>query len=181
MPATKKRPTSRKKAAAKTPSEANVEVRSEPAEPARRLMPWQDLDRLFDDFLKRRWAHPTRWEWPGWQELTPLLEPRAPSVDVVDQDNEVVVRAEVPGVDKKDLDVSIADRTLTIKGSKSEKKEQKGADFYRQEIRSGSFSRSVLLPADVDSAKAKASYKDGVVELRLPKTGGSKRRKVPVA
>lgn len=90
------------------------------------------------------------------------------------------MRAEVPGVKKEDLDVSTTDNTVTIKGStRHEEKEEKG-DYYRSEITRGSFSRTVALPSEVDSAKAKARYKDGILELTLPKVNKSKRRTVKV-
>ena len=98
----------------------------------------------------------------------------------MDRAKEVVVRAEVPGVDKKDLDVSIADRTLTIRGSSRQEETKEEDDFFRREIRSGMFSRSVLLPADVNASKAKAKFKGGVVELRLPKVRASKRHQISV-
>ena len=178
---------SKKKAAAKAAAGTEIPVR-EAAGAARSeapgLVPWPDVERLFEDFMQRRWLNPRRWEWPrlegvpGLPNLPSLLEQRAPSVDVVDRDNEILVRAEVPGVEKKDLDISITDRTLTIKGStRHEQKEEKG-DYFRQEIRSGSMSRTVTLPADVDASQARAELKDGVVELTLPKRASAKRQKI---
>lgn len=178
---------SKKQAATKAAPGTEVPVRetagTETAK-APGLVPWPDVERLFEDFMQRRWLHPRRWEWPrlegvpGLPDLPSLLEQRAPSVDVVDRDNEIVVRAEVPGVEKKDLDVSITNRTLTIKGStRTEQKQEKG-DYFRQEIRTGSMSRTVTLPADVDASKAKAELKDGVVELTLPKKPSAKRQKI---
>jgi HSP20 family protein len=138
-----------------------------------------DLEQVFERFLQRAWRDPVRFDWPRMPDLHGLL-PQAPAVDVVDREKEVVVRAQLPGVKKSDLDVSIAERTLTIKGStRTEQKEEKD-NFFRQEIRSGSFSKSVLLPADVDAAKADASFKDGVLELHLPKRRAVKEQQVPV-
>jgi HSP20 family protein len=103
-----------------------------------------------------------------------------PRVDVIDREDEILVRAEVPGVDKKDLEVSLTDNAVTIKGStRHEEKEEKG-DFYRSEISRGSFSRTVALPGEVDGDKAKASFKDGVVEIAMPKLEASKRRSIKV-
>ena len=138
-----------------------------------------DLEQVFDRFLQRAWRNPLRFDWPRMPDLQGLL-PQAPAVDVVDREKEVVVRAQLPGVKKGDLDVSIAERTLTIKGStRTEQKEEKD-NFFRQEIRSGSFSKSVLLPADVDAGKSEASFKDGVLELHLPKRRAVKEQQVPV-
>ena len=164
-----------KTGAAKGGSE--VEVKSgAAAEPPARVFP--ELERAFEDFLGRRWPRLSGMEWPRLGEISGLLNAQAPSLDIVDGEKEVVVRAEVPGVDKRDLDVSIADRTLTIKGSTRHEKKEEKENYFRQEIRSGSFSRSVLLPADVNAAKAEASFKSGVLELRLPKTKTVKPTKV---
>jgi HSP20 family protein len=105
---------------------------------------------------------------------------RLPSLDVIDRDNEVFVRAELPGIDKKDLNISLTDNLLTIKGqSSSEKKEEKG-DYYRHEISSSSFARSVTIPAIVDSSKTVANLKDGILEITLPKVEASKRRNIAI-
>jgi HSP20 family protein len=103
-----------------------------------------------------------------------------PKVDVIDRDEEVVVRAEVPGVEKDDLEVSVSDNTVTIKGeTKHEQKEEKG-NYFRSEISRGSFTRTVTLPGVVDTDKAKASFKDGVLELTMPKGEKARRRTVKV-
>ena len=108
------------------------------------------------------------------------FEGRMPKVDVIDRDTEVVVRAELPGVDKKDLDVSVSANAVTIKAStKAEHKEEKG-DYYRCEITQGSISRTVALPADVDGDQAKAAFKDGVLELTMPKVAGSRKQSIKV-
>jgi HSP20 family protein len=103
-----------------------------------------------------------------------------PSVDVIDRDDEVVVRAAIPGYKKEDIEISVSDSMLTIKGeTKTEAKEEKG-DYYRCEISQGSFSRMVELPASVDDAKAKATMKDGMLELTLPKIEKSKRHTISI-
>ena len=133
-----------------------------------------DMDRLFDDFLGRRWLRPA-----GWERFAEL--PGFPSVDVIDRDDEVVVRAEMPGYKKEDIDISVSNSTLTIKGeTKSEETEAKG-DYYRCEISRGAFSRMILLPAEVGDAKAKASMKDGVLELTLPKLEKSRRHAIAIS
>lgn len=147
-----------------------------PAEPPPRMFP--ELERAFEDFLGRRWLQPFGREWPRLGDLSSLLDRQLPSLDIVDGEKDVVVRAEVPGIDKKDLDISISDRTLTIKGSTRKEKKEEKENFFRQEIRSGSFSRSVLLPADVNASKAESAFKGGVLELRLPKARIVKPQKV---
>jgi len=139
----------------------------------------RDVERLFEDFLERGWRNPFRAEWPKWPDLS-KLSVQAPAVDVVDREKEVVVRAQLPGFKKSDLDVSIAERTLTIKGSTREEQKEEKDNYFHQEIRTGSFSRSVLLPADVDAGKAQATFKDGVLELTLPKRRVAKQQQVPV-
>ena len=105
---------------------------------------------------------------------------KVPKIDVINRDKEIVVKAELPGVAKEDIDVSMTDNTVTIKGSTShEEKEEKG-DYYRCEISRGSFSRTVALPGDVDADKAKASFNDGILELTLPKVERSHRKTINV-
>jgi HSP20 family protein len=144
--------------------------------PSRMLSPFEGFDRMFDDFLGRGWMRPFRRDWLAFPEIDITM----PKVDVIDRDEEVVVRAEVPAVKKEDIEVSISGNMVTIKGeTKKEEKEEKG-DYYRSEISRGSFSRMVSLPADVDESKAKASLKDGVLELTLPKVEKAKRRTIKV-
>ncbi len=147
--------------------------------PARALSPFEEMDRMFDSFFRRGWMRPWRFEWPSFPEMT-LPEMKMPKVDVIDRENEVMIKAEVPGVDKKDIDISVSEDTVTIKGeTRHEEKEEKG-DYYRCEISRGSFSRTVALPAAVDGAKAKANFKDGMLELTLPKIEKAKRHTIKV-
>jgi len=149
------------------------------AAPARALSPFDEMDRMFDGFFRRGMMRPWRFEWPTFPEMA-LPEMKIPKVDVVDRENEVLVKAEIPGVDKKDIDISVGEDTVTIKGeTRREEKEEKG-DYYRCEISHGAFSRTVALPAAVDGAEAKANFKDGVLELTLPKIEKAKRHSVKV-
>ena len=150
------------------------------AEPKRALSPFEEMDRMFEDYFSRGWMRPFRWEWPSLGEMAKPFEGKMPKVDVIERDDEVVIKAELPGVDKKDLDVSVTENSVTIKGTTShEEKEEKG-DYYRCEISRGAYARTVALPSYVDADKAKASFKDGVLELKLPKVEKSKRRTVEV-
>ena len=147
-----------------------VTVSKGPLERMPRPSLFGDIDRLFEDFLGRRWNYP-------FAETLPAM----PSVDVIDRDEEVLVRAEVPGYKKDDIEVSVSNSTLTIKGeTQTEQKEEKG-DYYRSEISRGSFSRVIALPAEVDESRAKASMKDGMLELTLPKIEKSKRRTISIS
>lgn len=150
------------------------------AMPTRVVHPFEELDQFFERMMGRDWLRPFAWERPLRSGIKEALEGRIPAVDVIDRDEEIVVRAEVPGVDKKDLDVSMTDNMLTIKGTVShEEKEEKG-DYYRCEISRGTFARSVTLPCAVDASKVKAALQDGVVEITLPKAEQSKRQAIKV-
>jgi HSP20 family protein len=146
------------------------------------MHPLSEAEQLFERILGRRWPTLMRWH------DSPLLSGRfdemalrMPNVDVIDRENDIVVRAEVPGIDKKDLDISITDNLLMIKGQiRTEKTEEKG-DFHRHEISTSSFARSVTLPGPVDASTANAALKDGILEITFPKPESSKRRNISVA
>ena len=142
------------------------------------VSPFDTMDRLFEGMFPSGWMQPWRRPWPSWSEMVAPPEPKIPRVDVIDRNEEIVIRAEAPGVEKKDLDVSVTDSTVVIKSAtRHEEKEEKG-DYYRCEISRGAFARSVPLPAEVDGARAKASFKDGMLELVLPKIAKSKRHSI---
>jgi len=121
----------------------------------------REMDRLFEDFFRRGGL-------------------MRPSVDVVETDDTVVVKAELPGMEPKDVDISVSGDKLTIKGERKAEKEEKGKTFYRMERCYGSFCRTVELPVSVEADKAKADYKNGVLEITLPKTEQVKAKKIPI-
>ena len=134
---------------------------------------------MFEGHFPHGWMHPFRFNFPSLPEIK-AFEGKTPSVDVIEKDNEIIVNAELPGVDKKDLEISVTNNTVTIKGSTShEEKEEKG-DYYRCEISRGSYSRTLSLPAEVDEEKTKAKFKNGILKLTLPKLKKSKRHNVKV-
>ncbi len=144
------------------------------------LTPFEDMERAFEQFMSGNWLRPLAWDRPLWRDMMEPFQGRMPRTDVIDRDEDFLVRVEVPGVDKKDIEVSLADNMLTVKGKvQHEEKEQKG-DYYRCEISQGAFSRTVLIPAKVDASKVAASLKDGVLEVTLPKFEVSKRRNIKV-
>jgi len=147
--------------------------------PVTTLNPFEEMERMFESMFPRSLMRQGRWNWPTWAELAaPTLA--IPRVDVVDRDDEIVVRAELAGVDKKDVDVSLTDSTVTIKGStRSEEKEEEG-NYHRCEISRGAFARTVSLPAEVDDSKAKAIFKDGLLEISVPKKEKAKRHSITV-
>jgi len=144
------------------------------------LTPFEEMERMFGSVFPRARMSPAQWEWPSWSQVSTLMEEKAPNLDIIERDNEIVVRAEMPGVDKKDIDISVTDRMVTIKGyTKQEHKEEKG-DYFRSEIFQGAFSRTATLPCEVDADKARARFSDGILELTIPKLEASKRHKVKV-
>ena len=153
------------------------------AQPTHALSPFEEMDRMFDSLMgrtwPRSWMQPMRWEMPSWPEL-PSMNLRMPKVDVIDKDDVVVVRAEVSGVKKEDLEISLGDNTVTIRGcTRHEEKEEKG-DYYRSEISRGEFTRTVALPCAVDSNKSTAKLENGMLELTLPKLEKSRRHSIKV-
>lgn len=121
----------------------------------------QEMNSLFDNFFR------------GF-DTEPLFRGKTggftPQIDVSENDKEIRVSAELPGMDEKDIDVSINRDSLTIRGEKKEEKEDKGKDYYRMERSFGSFTRTVPLPVEVDIDKVDAKFKKGVLTVTLPKT-----------
>jgi len=120
----------------------------------------QEMDSLFDNFFQGFDVSPFEGRMGSF----------APKVDVAESDKEIKITAELPGMDEKDIDVSLQNDILTIKGEKKEEKEDKGKDYYRMERSYGSFSRTIPLPIEVDTDKIEATFKKGVLNITLPKT-----------
>jgi HSP20 family protein len=167
-------------------SKKEVAVAKGPATAAPAVFnPFQEMERMFDEFMGRGWMRPMRWDRPFFADFPPMLMPSfdvkgMPKVDVVDRDEDLVVRAELPGVEKDNVSVTLSDNVMTIKAeSKREAKEEKG-DYHRSEIYRGTFQRTFTLPAAVDEGKAKASMKDGILEVVVPKIEKSRRHAVRV-
>jgi len=123
------------------------------------------MDRMFGDFFGHRPARPAA---------------LGPSLDVIERDDEVVVRAALPGVSKDDLEISVSGTLLTLRGGAKEKKKEEEGEYYRAEIPHGPFERTLALPAEVDESKARAAMKDGMLELTLPKLDKAKRRRIRI-
>ena len=162
------------------PKGTAVEVRKAP--PARALTPFDEMEQLFDALVPRRgWMRPM-WDRPAWGEMMATMEARFPRMDVVDRENEIVVRAEVPGLSKEEIEVSLMGEELVIKGaSRHEKVADEKGRYHRREISSQSFERSITLPAAVDAEKATTSFKDGVLEVTLPQREKVKQHKISIA
>ncbi|MBL26796.1 MAG: molecular chaperone Hsp20 [Rhodospirillaceae bacterium] len=138
----------------------------------------REMNRLFDDFLGG-WPAPSRGEGRTAGQAGGMLMPQ---IDVSEADGGYKLTAELPGIPEKDIDVSVADGVVTIKGEKKEEKEEKKKDYHVSERRYGSFQRSFRLPPDVDEGKIAASFKNGVLTLDMPKSAEAKasRKKIEV-
>ena len=104
----------------------------------------------------------------------------APAVDIVDEKDQIRIKADLPGLKKEDIEISADNGILTIKGEKKEEKEIKEKDYVRSERYYGAFHRSFSLPTGVDPQKVNASYKDGVLEVTLPKREDAKPKQIKV-
>jgi HSP20 family protein len=144
-----------------------------------RLTKWQPtatLNQLHDEFdqMFERFFGNT-------QQLEPAYRGTfLPNVDVIEQKNDILVRCELPGMEAKDIDISCDGSTLTFVGERKSEHEQKGDNFYRFESRFGKFQRVVTLPSEVLAKNAKATFKNGVLEVVVPKSEDAKSKEVKV-
>jgi HSP20 family protein len=142
----------------------------EAASPFKMLERFADeIDRVFDDFgFGRSWLAP-RWG-RNWMR-TPLratIETWAPDVEVYQQNNDLVVRADLPGLKKDDISIDVTDNDITISGERRQEQETEREGLYRSERSYGSFCRTIPLPEGTMTDQAKATFKDGVLEVRMP-------------
>lgn len=139
-------------------------------EPVRDMMSLRNtMDRLFDEAFTRPWG-----DVDGWRGLN------APAIDMYQTDDEVVVKAAVPGMKADDVQISVTGDMLTVKGEIKEKSETKEKAYHIREQRWGSFERSISLPTTVESDKAKAEFEDGVLTVTLPKAEAVKPKMITV-
>jgi HSP20 family protein len=124
------------------------------------------FDGFFDEFGLPEMADEKQW---------------LPKVDVSETDDHVIVKAEVPGMDKKNINITMSDGILTIQGEKKQEKEEEKENYRFVERRYGSFSRSLRVPNGVDADKIEAGYKDGVLKVVIPKSEAEKSRKIEIA
>lgn len=103
-----------------------------------------------------------------------------PAVDMFENHDKIVIKAELPGMDKKDISVDVKDHVLTLSGERKYENEVKEENYYRRERASGKFKRSFHLPADVDPDKIKAEFKDGVLIVEMPKPEAQKPKQISV-
>lgn len=138
--------------------------------------PFEEMERWMDEFLPRRWMR--QWGWPAASELGRAMGRFGPRVDLIDREDELLLRAEIPGAKKEDLQISITENAVAIAGSSQREEKEEGGDYYRREIARGEFSRTISLPVSVDTDKAVAHFEDGVLELKMPKVSKAKRRQI---
>lgn len=127
-------------------------------------------NRVFGDFYfptNREEGDLSMWNWN-------------PVVDVYDNDDNIVLKAEIPGIDKKDIEIDVKGRVLTLKGERSSDNEVKEDNYYRRERCFGKFERAFTLPVNVEPDKIKANYKDGVLEIEIPKPEEKKPKQITV-
>ncbi|MDZ7330814.1 MAG: Hsp20/alpha crystallin family protein [candidate division KSB1 bacterium] len=128
----------------------------------------REMDRMFDTFFGTS------------SEVAESTLAWYPSVDIKETKDDFVLTAEVPGINKDDIKISISENTLTIKGEKKEEKKEETENYHRLERRYGTFQRSFTLPTQVEDKKVKASYKDGVLTITLPKKEEVKPKEIPI-
>ena len=136
--------------------------------------PWQEIADKFDRYTRAA-GQPRA----GSQEVIATGD-WAPRVDIAETDKAFVIKAEIPEVNKEDVKVTVDNGVLAIRGERKQEKEEKGKKFHRVERYYGSFTRSFTLPDNVDESKIKASFKDGMLNLQIPKTEEVKPKAIEV-
>ncbi|MBF0352757.1 MAG: Hsp20/alpha crystallin family protein [SAR324 cluster bacterium] len=129
----------------------------------------REMDRLFQDFFKDFWSPSTFWGREGGSMFSPKL-------NVSEDEKQIDVTLEIPGMDEKDIRISLKDDILSIKGTKNQEKEDKQKEYHHIERSYGSFQRSIQLPCEVQADKVQASFKKGVLSVTLPKVENAQSR-----
>lgn len=137
------------------------------------------MDRVMDEFLGGLDVWPSTWavrpfEW--------RMGAFTPSIDIRDEDNQIKIEAELPGLADKDVEITLSEDTLIITGEKKQEEKQKEKNYYRMERSYGSFKRTIPLPVDIDRDKVEAHFKNGVLDITLPKTKEAveSTKKIPI-
>lgn len=136
------------------------------------LSPFEEMERLFDEVFRRPFSL--------FGSLMPRVKAEegiiSPAVDIYEEGDDLVVKAELPGIDKENIEVKVTDDYITISGEKKKEEKVEKKDYYRYERSYGSFSRTFRLPVDVQTDKAKAKFDKGILEIRIPKTEEAKTK-----
>jgi HSP20 family protein len=143
------------------------------------VSPWREFETLSERM--RRWADfppfgATLFRAPLIAETTEWL----PAVELVEKDGEFVLTAEIPGMAREDVDVTVEDNVLTLKGEKKFERDEEKEEMHIREREYGAFTRAFTLPRNVDAAKIRAEYRDGIVEIHLPKGPEAKGRQIEI-
>lgn len=136
--------------------------------------PFREMEDMID-----RYSKSLSWPRRSSQEIITAGD-WAPRVDIVETENEFTVKAEIPEVKKEDVKISVEDGVLKISGERRQEKEEKNKKFHRVERFYGSFMRSFILPDNVDESKVDASFKDGILSVKLPKSEKTKPKAIEV-
>ena len=166
------------------PKEKGLRVQTDQA-----LRPFaHGMEEFFENFMENlpgRWTgsfkDPFRTNLPFWRGMDTATDTALPRVEMIDREKELLVRCEMPGVRKEDLEVSVHGDRLLIEGKREYKEEEKNETWFRSEMGYGTLARTVFLPVEVEEEKIKATLKDGILELHLPKVAVHKRRVIKVA
>jgi len=134
----------------------------------------KDMNNLFDNFFRGFNMAPRGFAVGGMGSFSP-------SVDVKENEKEFIIKAELPGVDEKDIEVTVTNDSITIKGEKKEEKEDKDKNYYYMERSYGSFSRVIPFEAEIESGRAEAHFKNGILDIKIPKNQSTKAKGTKVS
>ena len=166
------------KTEAKTPKSKDIQDTKKTQ--VNQLTMFEEMDKVFDQLLADRWSKPLFGGFPEMNNFRLRSEVRIPSVDVVEKNDNIIVRAEIPGVDKKDIEITLNANNLTLQGKSRQETKEDTEGYHRCEISTGSFRRTLTLPGDVDSNNVKATFTDGLLEITLPKTENGNHNKITI-
>lgn len=134
--------------------------------------PFSEMERMFEDFFQRRFFAPSWMPHVRFPEFTDV----SASVDMYEEGDDLIIKAEVPGMKKNEISIDFADDVVTISGEKKTEERTERKDYYCVERSFGSFSRKLRLPVEVQIDKTHALFNDGVLEIRMPKSETAKRK-----
>jgi HSP20 family protein len=158
----------------------NIPVKSKESNESLMLKsPIHEVEKAFDRFFGTGWGWPKSWDMHDFPTIE-IEGTRLPKVDLIDRKNQILVRAELPGLDKKDVEVTLNDNMLLIRGHTKTEEEKEEGEYHRHEIQSSSFARTISVPNNIDASKIAASLKDGVLEVILPKSKTSSKQTINV-
>jgi HSP20 family protein len=144
----------------------------EPYRPFGWVSPFERMEEMFDDFFRRPFG---RTLWPSMPRMIEEIEPGV-SVDIYEEGDNIIVKSDLPGMTKDDIEINLTGDMITISGEKKKEEKVEKKNYFRLERSYGTFRRSFGLPVEVQTDKAKASFKDGVLEVKIPKTEAAKKK-----